>query len=206
MNYNDVNPIKTRCEAKNLKLESTKKISFKIYKFVFSLSFAVLLFANVISLTCIVSEKFKNSLISTFNNFNPTNALNSDDNYFYNILESGQFKTTYEFDIPISGDYKVIENAIVFSPNEESIVKSASSGQVLNIVGDKTKEVQIVSGEFIFHYINLNSVSINVNDKVGVGEEIGKLRINTKLYFYVTKLDFRLQIDIKNLKVVISEN
>lgn len=206
MNYEDVKANLTRCENRNLKSIQQQKSNARIYQKAFSYTFAVLLFFNIISLTCIVSQKFKTSLITTFSSFSFEKLTDISDNFFYNLKnDKNYFKNYFEFDLPLDATFKIIDNAVVFAVNKNSNVLSCSDGVVIDSNILAKKEIQIKNDKYIFHYINIDKSELLNGQSVSKGQDVGIVYSGSKLYFYITKNDVRQNIKIQNSKVLISE-
>ena len=184
----------------------------------FCIILSILIFANVISLACVLSTDFKQSIIKTFSSFDVNEKSG---NYFYNLFDSeGQFKNEIELNYPIKQTYENAETGeksqvecnaldvgLVFSVHSDCEVFSNVNGLVVEILGEKSKSIKINANELNIeiYFLNLNAVNVGIGDNVKCGDVLGSVKNESKLYFFVLKDKERLGLVVKNGKIVISE-
>lgn len=184
----------------------------------FCIILSILIFANAISLACVLSTDFKQSIVKTFSNFDVNEKSG---NYFYNLFDSeGQFKNEIELNYPINQTYQnaetgeksqiecdVLDVGLVFSVHSDCEVFSNVNGQVTEILGEKSKSIKINVNELNIeiYFLNLNAVNVGIGDNVKCGDVLGSVKNESKLYFFVLRDKERLVLAIKNEKIVVRE-
>ncbi|MBQ8749887.1 MAG: hypothetical protein IJZ29_05425 [Clostridia bacterium] len=203
MLYEEIVGQSANCQTKNLKINCKPFRQSRFLRFLFSLCFACLFFANFISIFCVCSSNFKQSIVSTFSSF----ELKENESYFYNLLFNENYENIIEFELPLNSPYNLLDIGVVFNVEKETNILSGVSGVVSTISGDSKKHIQLETTEhFIINFLNVDEVIVTVGDKVNSTTIIGSMKQDSKLYYFITNnKGIRQDIKIVKAKVQVIE-